>query len=135
MNDERDRTSSEARQDSRPAPVDEHALLAAARAAAEPVSPEVAARLAAMRREAVRLAEAGGDPAGWFARLLAPRHLAGLAAACSLVLALWIGLRPGDDVLPVPLLDGPEVAVVEDLELLEDLEFLAWLEEESVGAG
>jgi hypothetical protein len=57
-----------------------------------------------------------------------------MAAAASAAIALWVALTPGGDPA-LPLLSAPEVAVVQELELLEELEFLAWLEEESQGAG
>lgn len=93
-------------------------------------------RLAASRREAVALMEKQETASGgWsLADLLASRGLAMAAAASAAAIALWIGLSSPEDPA-LPLISVPEVAVVEDLEMLEELEFLAWLEEESQGAG
>lgn len=100
------------------------------------MDPSVTTRLAAMRREAVRIAEAAEPDATWLDRLLGPAGLVTAAAALSVVVAAWVALRPTGDALAFPLLSEPEIAVVQDLELLEELEFLAWLEEEEPdGAG
>ena len=94
----------------------------------------VRSRLAASRREAVALLDESENGrwslTGWFA----PRGLAVAAAASVAAIALWVGLTSPEEPA-LPLLSAPEVAVVQDLELLEELEFLAWLEEESQGAG
>jgi hypothetical protein len=61
---------------------------------------------------------------------------AGLGAAATAVLALVVGLRDESAHAPLPYLEAQEFAAAQELELLEDLEFLAWLEtEESDGAG
>lgn len=97
-------------------------------------------RLAASRREAVAMVEeaearpAASRAAAWLGGLFDVRGLAAAGAVAAAALALWITLSvPEDPALPI--LSAPEVAVVQDLELLEELEFLAWLEEESQGAG
>ncbi len=113
---------------------DDH-LIDLARESFADVEPEVAARLAAMRREAVQIADASPGASLWLERLLAPAGLAAAGAALALVLAVWLALRPTDDAAVLPLLSEPEIAMVQDLDLLEDLEFLAWLEEEPDGAG
>ena len=111
-------------------------LKAALRDERDNLPEEVRSRLAASRREAVDLVEAQVNASGgWsFAALLAPRGLAMAAAGSVAAIALWISLSSPDDTA-LPLISAPEVAVVQDLELLEELEFLAWLEEESQGAG
>jgi len=99
----------------------------------EALPEDVRDRLAASRREAVAALEES-ESGGWsLAEWFSPRSLA-MAAAASAAIALWVALSPGGDPA-LPLLSAPEVAVVQDLELLEELEFLAWLEEESQGAG
>ncbi|MGE0623794.1 MAG: hypothetical protein AB7I04_08750 [Pseudomonadales bacterium] len=100
------------------------------------VDPAVAARLAAMRREAVAMAEDAAFNPTWLDRLFAPGGLAAAGAVLGLTVAAWIALRPTDDSLVLPVLAESEIAVVQELELLEELEFLAWLEEEEIdGAG
>ena len=97
----------------------------------------VRARLAASRQEAVALvAEREAATGGWsFGGWFAPRGIAVAAAASLAAVAVWVSLSAPDGPAPLPLLSAPEVAVVQELELLEELEFLAWLEEESQGAG
>jgi len=86
---------------------------------AEGVDEPTAARLQAMRRRAL-----GGARQAHFSGWL-PGGLA--AAAAVLVVVVFWSLTPGDpDMLPV---DADTLAQVEDLELLEDLEFYAWLED------
>lgn len=106
---------------------DDKALAAALRQHAEQVPPEVADRLRAMRRAAVAELDVRSTRAGsgW----LLP---AGVAAAG---LALTLALLTGDPESPAPgavlLADTDELAAVAELEVLEELEFLAWLEEET----
>ncbi|MEM8766865.1 MAG: hypothetical protein AAGE43_05445 [Pseudomonadota bacterium] len=105
------------------------------------LAPDVRERLGAMRREAVKLAEEAAEanaPASilrrWFGALpLAATATAGLTAA--LALGVWLASAPGAGPAPLPAISEAEAAVMQDLELLEELEFLAWLEEESAGAG
>ncbi len=103
----------------------------------EALPPEVRERLGAMRREAVALAEAGqSEPLlrRWFGGLsLATTAAAGLALV--LAIGVWLTVLPADGPEPLPAITETEAAVMQDLELLEDLEFIAWLEEESAGAG
>lgn len=115
--------------------IEEEQLLEAARSAFAAVDPDVSQRLARMRREAVRMAEDTASPWDRIARFLGGHSLTAFATAAGLVFAVWLGLRTVGQPPALPMLDEPEVAVVQELELLEDLEFLAWLEEESVGAG
>ena len=108
----------------------------------EALTPEVRERLGAMRREAVRLAEAEErDPPWrrWFGVMpMAATAAAGLTFA--LAMGVWLSAVPEAGPEPLPALSEAEAALMQDLELLEDLEFLAWLEEdgleeESAGAG
>ena len=95
---------------------------------------EVAERLTAMRRAAVaeldertqRRFRFGWAPAGALA-----------AALATVVLAAGLFLFAGNASVPAmpALTDEPEFAAAQDLELLDELEFLAWLEEESSDAG
>lgn len=86
---------------------------------AEDVDELTAARLQAMRKRALEAARQRSF-SGW--------PLGGLAAAAAvLVVVVFWSLAPGDfDMLPV---DADTLAQVEDLELLEELEFYAWLED------
>jgi len=91
------------------------------------VDPEVAHRLAAARHRAVALLDEPSQPA-------LPRLLPwGSALAGAAALALAIGLWPGsgdEGLAPLPLVDADEMAAAQDLELLEELEFIAWLDEQ-----
>ena len=79
--------------------------------------PEVVQRLAAARRTAVAAADRPSMGV-W------PRYVgAGALASVGLVVALM--LQP--DVTPLPPLDDAELAVAQDAELMEDLEFAAWM--------
>ena len=110
-------------------------LKASLRAERENLPEAVRNRLAASRREAVAQMEAEAASGGWsFADLLAPRGLAATAVASVAAVALWLSLSSPEE-MALPLISSPDVAAIEDLELLEELEFLAWLEEESQGAG
>lgn len=102
------------------------------------VSPEVAERLAAMRRAAV--AEAGDDTRARFNFGWAPAGaLAAAVATVALVAGLFFFAGPFSGKGAVPVMPGsadePEFAAAQDVELLTDLEFLAWLEEASSDAG
>ena len=110
------------------APSDDDARLARAvvERLHEDVDPDVAARLRAARQEAVYivdrktrrsvpwLAPAGGD----------------VAAA---VVAVVMLREPA--LAPMPALDEAEMAAAAELELLEELEMLAWLDEDMLDAG
>ena len=68
---------------------------------------------------------------------LMPSPVFASLAGAALVVALAVGLtfRGSTGAPEIPLVTEPEIAIVQDMELLEDLEFLAWLEEELQGAG
>ena len=89
----------------------------------EAVPPDVARRLQAARREAVEIAGTE-DRNHWWAGLSRPMW----ASAAALVLAVSIVLMwPGDSVESLPDIAGEEFAVAQEVELLEDLEFVAWV--------
>ena len=103
------------------------------------LEPEVRQRLGALRREAVRLAETEAPSQRWFGVLpMAATAAAGLAFVFAI--GVWLSALPASGPEPLPALTETEAAVMQDLELLEELEFLAWLDEdglaeESAGAG
>lgn len=117
----------------------EAATLAAFRARASTVDAQTAAQLQAARREAVRRQRIAERPAP--ARWALPSRWTYAATAGVLVLALGLGYqatRPLPEVdggLPVPAVGLDELALVSELELLEDLDFLAWLDTVDSGAG
>ncbi|MEE9254399.1 MAG: hypothetical protein V3U43_05665 [Pseudomonadales bacterium] len=94
------------------------------------LTPDVTARLTQMRREAVALSEARGSYS-----LLQPLMPAGaMAATLSAVVAFWLlATTP----LPSIYEDESQQLAAEDMELLEDLEFVAWMivEESEFDAG
>jgi hypothetical protein len=112
--------------------LDEARLEALARQATGEVPADVSERLAAMRREAVQVLE-DERPSSWI-RQWSPVTASMAGAAFALVVALWLVLQPDEDIA-LPLASEPEAAIVTDMDLLEELEFIAWLEEESQGAG
>ncbi len=83
------------------------------------IDADVAARLSDARRQAVSVADTGTPAPVWW------RHAAGIGAAAAIAFATVIVYRAPTDV--IPRLDEPEMAAAQDLELLEDLEFAAWL--------
>lgn len=85
-------------------------------------------RLQAMRRQAVASA-----PRQWWQLSLPTAGLIGSAAV--LALAVFLSISTTDPVPMLPVVDEVELAIVQDLELLEQLEFLAWLEEGGPHAG
>ena len=90
------------------------------------VDPDVAARLRAARQEAVYIADRKtGRPLPW----LAP---AGGVVAAAVVATVMLR-EPA--LAPMPALDDAEMAAAAELELLEELEMLAWLDEEMLDAG
>lgn len=92
----------------------------------EDVDPDVAARLRAARQEAVYIADRKTRrPVPW----LAP---AGGVVAAAVVATVMLR-EP--ELAPMPALDEAEMAAAAELELLEDLEMLAWLEEDMLDAG
>jgi hypothetical protein len=93
--------------------------------------PEVRERLAALRRQAVQEADAATAGRRWPGWATVP--VAG--AAVALVLAVAVVVRQDAEVIELPLISEPDVAVIQEMDLLEELEFLAWLEAEAQGAG
>ncbi|MCB1685489.1 MAG: hypothetical protein R3E82_16015 [Pseudomonadales bacterium] len=116
---------------------EDDALLRAARERAETVEPGVAERLGQMRRAAVAELDArGARRAGW------PRTAVfwsgGVAATVAAVALTFALLLPGATEPEASLLfvaDADEFEAIADLEVLEELEFLAWLELEQLDAG
>ena len=95
------------------------------------VPPEVAERLVAMRRAAVQELEERSS-----SQWRTPWFWAPAGAAAIVVLTLGLFLYTGNT--PVPMfddLDDAQLAAAQDMDLLEELEFLAWLEEEARNAG
>ena len=95
------------------------------------VPPEVNERLVAMRRAAIQEMESPTS-GQWQTRWL----WAPTAATAVVVLSLGVFLYSGN--APVPMFDdfdSAHLAAAQDMELLEELEFLAWLEEETRNAG
>lgn len=109
------------------------ALGRTARERFEQVEPEVAQRLAQMRRAAVaeldrREARIGAHRSpGWW--------IGSAAAAVTLTVALLLP-RGGDPEPDAALMaDAETLEVIAELDVLQELEFLAWLEEEQLDAG
>lgn len=99
------------------------------------VPQDVAERLALMRREALREIPEKTKFLSWLSnwQLVLPVGAAGAA----LIVVLFVpGLFSGEEeILQIPLTLGNETVVFQEIEILEELEFLAWLEEEDEGAG
>ncbi len=92
----------------------------------EDVDSDVAARLRATRQEAVYIVDRKTRRSvPW----LAPAG--GVVAAA--VVAVVMLREP--ELAPMPALDEAEMAAAAELELLEDLEMLAWLDEDMLDAG
>lgn len=96
---------------------------------------DVANRLRAMRQDAV----ATVDRPRRTSHLWVPAGLATSAAAVLVTIALLPEPNPGangiDDIQPLPInLAVDELAVINEMDVLEDLEFLAWMEEEASSA-
>ncbi len=101
------------------------------RAAELDPGPEVNERLVAMRRAAVQEFETRSG-----SQLQAPWFWAPAAAALVAVLALGLFLYPGNsEVWMFDDFNEAQLAAAQDMDLLEELEFLAWMEEEAVNAG
>ncbi len=101
------------------------------RAAELDLGPEVNERLVAMRRAAVQEFETRST-----SQLQAPWFWASAAATLVAVLALGLFLYPGNsEVWMFDDFNEAQLAAAQDMELLEELEFLAWMEEEAVNAG
>ena len=99
------------------------------------VPQDVAERLALMRREALLEIPEKTNFLGWLSnwQLVLPVGAAGAA----LIVVLFVGgLFSGEEeILQIPLTLGNETVVFQEIEILQELEFLAWLEEEDEGAG
>jgi len=96
------------------------------------VPDDVANRLRTVRQDAVAAVDKPGRTAGFWV----PAGLATSAAAVLVTIALLPGPEQGIDgieSLPVNLA-ADELAVINELEVLEDLEFLVWMEEEASSA-
>ena len=104
----------------------------------EHVPADVAQRLQAARRQAVEAADRGASPSGANLPLWGGAGLASFAAAMGIAVMLTSQdpALPAMNVDDLALLatDTDELLVVNDLDVLEDLEFLAWLEQESIDA-
>ena len=98
------------------------------------VAPEVAERLAAMRGSAVAELDERAARRRGFAWGPASAFSAALATV-ALATGLFLFSGNGSDAVMPEISDEPEFAAVRDLELLTELEFLAWLEEEESDAG
>ena len=90
------------------------------------LAPELAGRLAAARHRAVASVDVPilRAPSGWVP--------AGALAATLLTVGLSVALD--NDIAP-PLDDEQQLATVADMDLLMDLEFVAWLDTDNVDAG
>lgn len=117
------------RQDDRETDRSARVLADALRQHVEQVPPDIAQRLAQVRRAAVaELAEREGSRRrGWPLRLAG--GFAGAAAAVALTVALLTERREPSDAEPLLLAHADELAAIAELEMLEELEFLAWLEQ------
>ena len=92
----------------------------------EDVDPDVATRLRAARQEAVYIADRKTrQSVPW----LAP---AGGVVAAAVVATVMLR-EP--ELAPMPALDEAEMAAAAEIELLEELEMLAWLDEDMLDAG
>jgi hypothetical protein len=90
------------------------------------VSDDVRGQLAAARRRAVASLDTSVPrvPARWVP--------VGALATTLLTVGIGVALqRP----LPLPVYDEQQLATVEDMDLLMDLEFVAWLDTDNVDAG
>ena len=90
------------------------------------LAPELAGRLAAARRRAVAAVDS--------AIPLAPSQWIPVGALATTLLTVGIGFALNNNVAP-PLEDEQQLATVEDMDLLMDLEFVAWLDTDGVDAG
>jgi hypothetical protein len=61
--------------------------------------------------------------------------VAAVVFAAAVTLVVGISLTGNGRIPEIPLTTASELAVAEDLDLLEQLEFIAWLEAEDRGAG
>jgi hypothetical protein len=93
---------------------------------ADALPADMAERLAAARRRAI--AGAAGRTA---LRRAPPRRWVPVGALAATLLGVFV-LRQGTEVPALPLDDDVQLAAVENLELLENLEFAAWMVEVDV---
>jgi hypothetical protein len=93
---------------------------------AHALAPELADRLAAARRRAVAMADVP--------ILRAPSSWVPVGALATTLLTVALGVAIDNNVAP-PLDDEQQIATVEDMDLLLDLEFVAWLDTDNVDAG
>jgi hypothetical protein len=89
------------------------------------LAPELAGRLAAARRRAVALVDSP---------MRAPSQWVPVGALATTLLTVGIGFALNDRITP-PLDDEQQLATVEDMDLLMDLEFVAWLDTDGIDAG
>lgn len=92
------------------------------RAAERDIDPDIAAKLQAARARALKAAQARHPHRGWVPGLLG----AGAAAAAVVfTVLLYSPAETTSDLLP--FLEEAEMAAAQDAELLENLEFVAWM--------
>ena len=99
------------------------------RVEAEQLPEDARIRLRSMRAQAI----AGQPKRRWQDFALPAVGFATTAAV--IALAIMLNFSGNGSIPSLPVVDGAELAVVQDLELLEQLEFLAWLEEGGPNAG
>ena len=99
---------------------------------ARKIPAEIASRLAAIRHEAVR--EIPEQRTSWFAHWQLVTA-GGVAAVVIVAVLMTIVLGGDEDLMRIPITPDAEIAAAQELEILEELEFLAWLEEEDSSAG
>ena len=104
------------------------ALGARVRAELDDVTPATAERLRVLRQTAVQELDRGRRPSrtSWWVA----GGLTASAASIVLVTLLMLPGAPGNE-LVLPDLNAEELAVLQSMEVLEELEFLAWMEEEA----
>ena len=99
----------------------------------EQLPPATVARLRQLRQAAVAELDtpAGRQPTSPRTPLFIAGGLAASAASVALVVTLLLPGSGGSPVPGLPDLDAEEMALVQSLDVLEELEFLAWMEEEA----
>ena len=90
------------------------------------LAPDLAGRLAAARRRAVASVDSPIPRA--------PSQWIPVGALATTLLTVGIGFALNNNIAP-PLDDEQQLATVEDIDLLMDLEFVAWLDADGVDAG